>query len=98
MPSMQSRLRRACRAANAACVMVRKVPRRGHADVETLRLRLRVACCGQQDLVGVAAGARSRSVAHRRLELLTLPVFQLVPHALIAISVMAHPEAFSARV
>ena len=56
-----------------------------------------VAGCAHQDLVGVPAAARGRRVA-RRLELLALPLFQLAPHALIAVSVIAHPEAFSARV
>ena len=55
------------------------------------------AGCAHQDLVGVPAAARGRRMA-RRLELLALPLFQLAPHALIAVSVMAHPDAFSARV
>lgn len=34
----------------------------------------------------------------RKAELVTLPLFQLIPHFLIAVDVMCHPEAFSARV
>ena len=72
-------------------------PRRRHAHVKGLLVELCLVADCWQDLVGVSAVARGRRLA-RRLELLTLPVFQLVPHALIAVSVMAHPEAFSSRV
>ena len=71
--------------------------RGGRARLKRGAYHTALAGCAHQDLVGVPAAARGRRVA-RRLELLTLPVFQLVPHALIAVAVMAHPEAFTARV
>lgn len=34
----------------------------------------------------------------RKCEVLTLPLFQLIPHFLIALDVIQHPDAFTARV
>jgi hypothetical protein len=50
-----------------------------------------------QELVGVPQRAASRRLA-RAGALVALPLCQLAPHFLIAVSVMAHPEAFTARV
>ena len=36
-------------------------------------------------------------MALRRAEIGSLVLFQLVPHFLIAVSVLVHPEAFSAK-
>ncbi len=39
-----------------------------------------------------------KRMAMRRCEVLTLPLFQLIPHFLITLDVIQHPDAFTARV
>ncbi len=62
-----------------------------------LATRLEERCLGWQDLIGVAPLSWSR-MAMRKCEVLTLPLFQLIPHFLIALDVIQHPDAFTARV
>ncbi len=50
-----------------------------------------------QDLIGVPPGSWNRR-AVRKAELATLPLFQLIPHLLIALDVAQSPDAFSAKV
>ena len=50
-----------------------------------------------QDLIGVPPKSWKRR-AVRKAELVTLPLFQLIPHLLIAIDVAQSPDAFSAKV
>ncbi|EIE24233.1 cyclopropane fatty acid synthase [Coccomyxa subellipsoidea C-169] len=49
-----------------------------------------------QDLIGVPPGSWKRR-AVRKAELATLPLFQLIPHLLIALDVAQSPDAFSAK-
>ncbi|BDA46075.1 probable cyclopropane-fatty-acyl-phospholipid synthase at C-terminar half [Coccomyxa sp. Obi] len=49
-----------------------------------------------QDLIGVPLASWKR-MTMRKCEVLTLPLFQLIPHFLIALDVIQHPDAFTAR-
>ena len=80
---------------------------RSSADVNNMRNRESLGLCIQcvsylnvvlllQRIAGWAPGS-GLVKALRRAEIGTLLLFQLVPHFLIAVSVLVHPEAFTAK-
>ena len=74
----------------------------GMNSCELLRLCVQSVCDVTvmpvfQRLTGWAPDSRLVK-ALRRAEMGSLLLFQLVPHFLIAVSVLVHPEAFSAKV
>jgi hypothetical protein len=65
---------------------------------EQRKVTLAIAASGiAQDLMGIQEASWKRR-AVRRAELVTLLLFQLVLHALMAASIIRHPEAFSNKV